>query len=43
MFTNLFSRRRRQASRNGTALADRRSGAPARRGPDPMPRMRWYR
>ena len=34
--------RRRLARRNSTGLADRRSGAPIRRQPDPMPRMRYY-
>jgi hypothetical protein len=28
--------------RNTSDLTDRRSGAPVRRRPDPMPRMRWY-
>jgi hypothetical protein len=42
MFKHLIPRRRRQAPRNPTGLADRRSGVPARRRPEPMPRMRWY-
>jgi hypothetical protein len=40
MFKNLFTRR--PSLRRSTALADRRSGAPARRRPAPMPRLRWY-
>jgi hypothetical protein len=42
MLKHLFSHRRRQAPRTSTGLTDRRSGAPVRREPDPMPRMRWY-
>lgn len=42
MFNLLSSLRRRQAPRTSTTLADPRSGAPDRRRPDPMPRMRWY-
>jgi hypothetical protein len=42
MLEHLFSRFRRQAPRMPTHLADPRSGAPVTRGPDPMPRMRWY-
>jgi hypothetical protein len=43
MFKNLLTpTRRRQAPRNSTGLADRRSGAPIRRRPNPMPRMRYY-
>ena len=41
MFRSLLSRRR-QAPRSTTGLDDPRSGAPVRRGPAPMPRMRWY-
>jgi hypothetical protein len=33
---------RRQSSRTSSGLIDSRSGAPERRGPAPMPRMRWY-
>jgi hypothetical protein len=36
MFKRLFSHRSHES------VTDRRSGAPARRRPDPMPRMRWY-
>jgi hypothetical protein len=32
----------RQAVAGATGHVDRRSGAPARRRPDPMPRLRWY-
>jgi hypothetical protein len=42
MFKHLFALHRRQAPRDSTTLADPRSGAPVRRRPDPMPRMRWY-
>jgi hypothetical protein len=42
MLKNLFTHRRRQAPRNPTGLADPRSGAPVRRDPVPMPRMRYY-
>jgi len=42
MLKNLFSSRRRQAPRNSTVLADRRSAAPVRRRPEPMPRIRYY-
>jgi hypothetical protein len=42
MLTLLNSLRRRQAPRESTSLDDRRSGVPARRKPEPMPRMRWY-
>jgi hypothetical protein len=42
MFKNLFTRRRRQAPRHPAGLADPRSGAPVRRRPEPMPRMRYY-
>jgi hypothetical protein len=43
MLKNLLTPlRRRLAPRNSTGLADRRSGAPVRREPDPMPRMRYY-
>jgi hypothetical protein len=42
MLKHVFTSRRRQTQRNSTGLADRRSGAPVRREPDPMPRMRWY-
>ena len=43
MFTQRFSRRRPKAQRPTTDRSDRRSGAPVRLGPEPMPRMRWYR
>jgi hypothetical protein len=42
MLKHLFTLRRRQAPRDSTSVADRRSGAPTRRTPTPMPRMRWY-
>jgi hypothetical protein len=42
MLKHLFPLRRRQEPRDSTTLAERRSGAPVRRGPYPMPRMRWY-
>jgi hypothetical protein len=42
MFAQLFSRRRRQTPRDSKVRSDPRSGAPAKRRPDPMPRMRWY-
>lgn len=42
MFKHLFTLRRGQAPRDSKDLVDRRSGAPVRRRPDPMPRMRWY-
>jgi hypothetical protein len=38
MLKDFFTRRRRQAPRNPSGLADRR----VRREPEPMPRMRWY-
>jgi hypothetical protein len=42
MFTSFsFSSHRRQSPRS-TNLVDRRSGAPERHRPDPMPRIRWY-
>ena len=40
MFERLLSTRRRPPQ-DPTRRIDRRSGAPARRGPEPMPRMRW--
>jgi hypothetical protein len=42
MFKHLFTIHRRQEPRNSTRLVDRRSGAPDRGRPDPMPRIRWY-
>ena len=42
MFKHLLTLRRRQAPRNPAGLGDRRAGAPIRRQPEPMPRMRWY-
>jgi hypothetical protein len=42
MFKHLLSLRTRQAPRDSLGLADHRAGAPVRRGPAPMPRMRWY-
>ena len=39
MFSNFF---RRRPPRPATTRVDRRSGAPVRREPAPMPRMRWY-
>jgi hypothetical protein len=33
---------RRAAHKAPAAHVDARSGAPERRGPAPMPRMRWY-
>ena len=44
MFKHVFTRRRRQAPRNPSGLSDPRTAPPARprRGPAPMPRMRWY-
>jgi hypothetical protein len=41
MLKHLFTHHRRRRT-PPDAKIDRRSGAPARRGPDPMPRMRWY-
>jgi hypothetical protein len=41
MLTRLLTLRR-QAAANATGHVDRRSGAPARHRPDPMPRLRWY-
>jgi hypothetical protein len=32
----------RLRSPRATRVTDRRSGRPVRRGPDPMPRIRWY-
>ena len=40
MLTILLLRRR--ARRAATAVTDRRSGVPAHRREDPLPRMRWY-
>jgi hypothetical protein len=40
MFKKLFIRRR-VTPRNSTHR-DRRTAAPVRREPEPMPRMRWY-
>ncbi len=40
MFKHLLTRR--PSTHKSIAVADRRSGAPIRRGPAPMPRMRWY-
>jgi hypothetical protein len=37
MIKSLFTPRRQILS-----VSDRRNGRPARRRPDPMPRMRWY-
>ena len=42
MFTFKLSLRRKRPPRDASARADRRFGAPVRRGPEPMPRMRWY-
>ena len=42
MNTLLNTLRRMQTPRESTGRADRRSGAPAGREPEPMPRMRWY-
>ncbi len=42
MFERLFPTRRTQPPRDATRRVDRRSGPPARREPEPMPRMRWY-
>jgi hypothetical protein len=42
MLAQLFSRRRRLTPRDPKVVSDPRSGAPAKRRPDPMPRMRWY-
>ena len=41
MFKNLFTSHRRQTPRHA-GLSDRRSGAPVRRRPEPMPRIRYY-
>jgi hypothetical protein len=43
MLKELFTHRRRQTPRSTRNLVDHRSGAPVKRGPDPMPRIRWYR
>jgi hypothetical protein len=42
MLKHFVTIRRRQQPRNSTGLVDRRSGAPVRGRPDPMPRIRWY-
>lgn len=42
MFKRLSIPLRRRAPRGTAGIVDRRSGAPYRRRPDPMPRMRWY-
>lgn len=42
MFPHRLIPRRRRLPRPSTVRLDRRSGLPARRGPEPMPRMRWY-
>jgi hypothetical protein len=42
MLKRLFTLRRRPALREPTRLVDPRSGVPVRRGPEPMPRIRWY-
>ena len=42
MLNHIFNPRRRQSPRSSIDLVDRRSGAPVRRQPAPMPRMRWY-
>jgi hypothetical protein len=41
MFKIFSTTRRRQAPRN-SVHRDRRTAAPIRRRPEPMPRMRWY-
>ena len=38
----LTPRHRRPAPHTPSGLADPGRGAPVRRGPAPMPRMRWY-
>ena len=40
MLTTLIHRHR--ARRAAAAVTDRRSGAPAHRREDPLPRLRWY-
>jgi hypothetical protein len=42
MFLPPVFSRRRQTPPDATVRADRRSGAPVRRRPEPMPRMRWH-
>jgi len=42
MFKLHFLSRRRTSPQYPSGRADRRSGAPVRREPAPMPRMRWY-
>jgi hypothetical protein len=42
MFSTLLTLGRRHAPRKPAGVADPRRGAPARRSPAPMPRMRWY-
>jgi hypothetical protein len=42
MLEHLLTRHRRRPPRSSTGRLDRRAGAPARREPEPMPRMRWY-
>jgi hypothetical protein len=41
MLKRLFTRRP-ESPRSTARRIDRRSGAPVRRNPDPMPRIRWY-
>ena len=40
MIKHLFNRR--QSPRTAAERPDHRAGAPIRRRPEPMPRMRWY-
>jgi hypothetical protein len=42
MLKDLLNLRRRQTPRSTKTLVDRRTGAPDRHRPDPMPRIRWY-
>ena len=42
MFKHLFTRNDPRSLRDTSRRTDRRSGAPVRHHPDPMPRIRWY-
>lgn len=39
---SIFGRRRPAVREPDGGRTDRRSGRPARREPEPMPRLRWY-
>jgi hypothetical protein len=42
MFKHPSILRRRHAPQDPTRRVDRRSGAPVRPRPEPLPRIRWY-